>query len=158
MAHSVHKNKNPLLKKKIRVLALGVFRSGSRILAGEGYDALKDEHFFRPLGGAIEFGESSLDALRREIREEIQAEITNIRYLGMFENIFTFEGRPGHEIILIFNAEFADRSLYQKTLITGMEDDEMPVRAVWLDLSQPANANYPLYPEGLRELILNAPQ
>ncbi len=158
MDHPARPHKNPLLKKKIRVLALGVFRSGSRILVGEGYDALKDEHFFRPLGGAIEFGESSPDALRREIREEIQAEITNIRYLGMFENIFIFEGLPGHEFILIFDAEFTNRRLYQKTLITGMEDDEMPVRAVWLDLAQPPEVHHPLYPEGLRDLILNAPK
>ncbi len=142
-------------KKKIRVLALCIFRNGNRILVGEGFDPVKNQHFHRPLGGAIEFGENSQDALRREIREEIKAEITNVRYLGMLENIFNFDGKPGHEIVLIFDAEFIDRSLYARELITGIEDDELPVRAVWRDLASAAHEEIPLYPQGLCELVLN---
>jgi 8-oxo-dGTP pyrophosphatase MutT (NUDIX family) len=143
-------------KKKIRVLALCVFRQGDRILVGEGYDPVKRQHFHRPLGGAIEFGETSAAALQREIREEIRAEITDTRYLGMLENIFVFNGQPGHEIVLVFDAKFVEQGLYSQSLITGIEDDRFPVRAIWRKLDADDQKGIPLYPEGLCELVLQA--
>ncbi len=44
-------------KKRVRPLAICVFRHHDRILVMEGYDPVKKEHFYRPLGGGIEFGE-----------------------------------------------------------------------------------------------------
>lgn len=41
----------------IRPLAICVFRHAGRILVAEGTDEVKGETFYRPLGGAIEFGE-----------------------------------------------------------------------------------------------------
>ena len=45
----------------------------------------------------IEHGEYAIDAIRREMREEIGAELDNIVLLGTLENIFTFAGTAGHE-------------------------------------------------------------
>ena len=42
---------------QIRPVALCVFHHDKRILVFEGYDKAKDEIFYRPLGGGIEFGE-----------------------------------------------------------------------------------------------------
>ena len=42
---------------QIRPLALGVVWRGAEILVFEGYDHVKDETFYRLLGGGIEFGE-----------------------------------------------------------------------------------------------------
>ncbi len=63
---------------QIRPLALCLFRNSGRILVFEGYDPLKQQTFYRPLGGGIEFGERAEDAVRREIREEIRAEIASL--------------------------------------------------------------------------------
>jgi NADH pyrophosphatase NudC (nudix superfamily) len=60
---------------QIRPLAICVFRREDRILVAEGFDPVKQEHFYRPLGGGIEFGENSVETISREIREEINAEI-----------------------------------------------------------------------------------
>ncbi|MGH2403262.1 MAG: NUDIX domain-containing protein [bacterium] len=78
----------------IRPLAICVFRDGENILVAEGTDDIKGETFYRPLGGAIEFGEYARDTLVREMREEIGAEITDLRYLGALENVFTYMGDP----------------------------------------------------------------
>jgi len=43
----------------IRSIAICVFRHKNHILVAEGYDPVKDEYFYRPLGGGIEFGETS---------------------------------------------------------------------------------------------------
>ena len=63
-----------------------------RILVGHAYDAVKQDHYCRPLGGGIEFGERGADAIVREIREELGAEIEDVRRLGTLENLFTGGG------------------------------------------------------------------
>ncbi|MBC6435410.1 NUDIX domain-containing protein, partial [Nostoc sp. HG1] len=78
---------------EIRVITLGLIRDGERIFLSEGYDPVKQGTFYRALGGGVEFGETSRAGLEREFQEEIQAELTNIKYLGCIENLFTFNGR-----------------------------------------------------------------
>ena len=46
-----------------------------RILVGHTYDTVKQDHYCRPLGGGIEFGERGAGAIMREIWEELGAEI-----------------------------------------------------------------------------------
>ena len=98
----------------IRNLAICVFRHHSRILVAQGFDDVKNESFLRPLGGAIEFGEMAVEALRREIREELGVEIAEPVRLGVLENVFTYRGQPGHEVIFVFDARFVDAGLYQQ--------------------------------------------
>ena len=144
-------------KKRIRPLAICVFRDGERILAVDGFDSVKGERFYRPLGGGIKFGESSCDAVAREVREEIGAEVAGLRYLGALENVFTCNGQPGHEIVMVYDGELLDRSLYDQESIDGVEDGDPPepFRAVWVSLSDLGGV--PLYPDGLLELLRSVP-
>ena len=75
---------------RIRPIAICLFRYENKILVAEGKDPIKDQTFYRPLGGGIEFGERSEETIRREIREELNEEVTALRYLGTLENIFVF--------------------------------------------------------------------
>ena len=102
--------------QQIRPITIYIIRKGDSILVFEGYDHVKDQTFYRPLGGGIEFGETSLDALQREFQEEIDAKLTNLRYFCTLENIFACYGETGHEIVIIYNGEFADKSFYDKNL------------------------------------------
>ena len=139
-------------EEKIRPIAICICRDGDRILVAEGHDSKKGETFYRPLGGTIEFGERGEETVRREFREEIEAEVSEIRYLGMLENIFTYEGRGGHEIVLVYDGCLSDRSLYEKVIIQG---DELgtPFKAVWKRLDEFGPGRPPVYPDGLLELI-----
>ncbi len=138
--------------ERIRVIAICVFRNGNKILAFEGYDTIKQQTYHRPLGGTVEFGERSDQAVIREIREEINAEVIDLRYLGTIENIFIYEGNKGHELVQVYDGRFADESLYEKTIIQGVEKAS-PFRAVWVDLEKTGNGQPPLYPTGLVELL-----
>ncbi len=72
----------------IRPISLAVIRHDDRILVFEGHDPSRDERFYRPLGGGIESGERAEDAVKRELREEVGAELINVRYIGTLENLF----------------------------------------------------------------------
>ena len=134
----------------IRPVALAVIRNGSRLLVRE-YRTAKGRRFYRPLGGAIHFGERGSDAVRREIREEIGEEIEGVRHLGTLENIFERAGQPAHWIVLLFDAEFVDRSRYGSESIEGVEGDGERIEAHWIDLGQPLRG--PVYPDGLLDLL-----
>ncbi len=142
-----------MTERRQRILAIGVVRKGDTILVEKGYDPTKDERFFRPVGGGVEFGERSRDAVVRELREELGAEVVNPRLLGVLENIFTFDGEPGHEAVFVYEVDFADRALMDRPVIHGTESDGSRVEAVWKALSDFVPGHPPLYPDGLLDLL-----
>jgi ADP-ribose pyrophosphatase YjhB (NUDIX family) len=147
--------KSDLLKpKRIRTIAIGIFRRGDSIFVVEGYDPNKNETFFRPLGGGIEFGERGSEALAREMREETGLEIENVRYVGTCENIFTYLGEMGHEIVLVYSGDFADQSVYDRDSVDCQEDDGTPFRGVWKRLDDfGKDGDGPLYPYELMGML-----
>jgi 8-oxo-dGTP pyrophosphatase MutT (NUDIX family) len=148
--------------ERIRPLALGLVwreRDGTReLLVFEGYDRVKIETYYRPLGGGIEFGEHSAAALRREFREELGAELERIHYLATLENIFVCDGQPGHEIVLLYEATLSDPAFYARETMIVQEDIKTTV-ARWLPLTAftPFTPHGPpLYPDGLLDLLVSA--
>jgi 8-oxo-dGTP pyrophosphatase MutT (NUDIX family) len=136
----------------IRVIAICIFRRNNRILVFEGFDAVKGSPYYRPLGGGIEPGETSEAALIREIREEINQAITDLRLLGVLENIFTVEQRMGHEIVFVYDGRFCDEQIYDLASLTIQEDSGETLRALWRDLDS-FDEYHRLVPEKLLALI-----
>jgi hypothetical protein len=94
------------------------------------------------------------------MREEIGAEVTNVRYLGLCENIFTHLGEMGHEIVLLFEAELVDKSLYERDDLEAVEPGGVVFKVLWKPLADFADGRGPLYPDGLLALLTgntNAP-
>lgn len=143
-------------RKQIRPIVICLFRNGNRILVEEHPDSVKQDRFCRPLGGAIEFGEESRDAVVREIREELEAEIENVRLVSVLENLFVGEGQQGHEIFFVYDAEFVDKSLYHQASIQGYEHgNHSYFTAQWRSLEQIARSEVRLVPESLLSLLIN---
>ncbi len=141
-------------KNRIRPLAICVFLKNNRILVVEGYDPVKQQTFYRPLGGGIEFGEKSEDTVRRELMEEIGAEVGEVWYLGALENIFIFNGAPGHEIVQVYDGVLKDSGLYEQAVIVGKEAEiDESFTAVWMSLRRFESGESILYPTGLLELL-----
>ena len=108
------------------------------------------------MGGSIEFGEYGHQTVVRELREELGAEIVDVRYLGLSENLYpTLDGRRAHEIILIYEADLADRALYEKEEMMSTEDSGQTFRVLWKSLGFFQRGEAPLYPNGLLELLLD---
>ena len=140
------------MQNKIRPLAICIFRHQNKILVFEGYDPKKNQTFYRPLGGGIEFGERSDETVRREMMEELNAEVTDLKYLGTLENIFIFDGNPGHEIVQVYDGRLVDSGLYAQAEMSGHEADAGEFKVVWKSLDE-FNPQTPLYPDGLLELL-----
>jgi ADP-ribose pyrophosphatase YjhB (NUDIX family) len=136
----------------IRPKAVCVCRRGDSILVGDGYDTVKKQTFFGPPGGGIEFGETAAEAVRREMREELGAELDDVTLRGVLENVFTLEGEPGHDIVFVFEARLRDAALNDHEEITLTEGGQTST-ARWVPLLRFGPGGPPLYPSGLFELL-----
>lgn len=132
--------------EQIRILALGLIRKGDRLFLSQGFDPVKQQAFYRAMGGGVDFGETSLAALKREFREEIEAELTNIRYLGCIENIFVFNGQQGHEMIQLYQCDFTEPKFYQLEKIVFSEK-EREKTALWVDIARCRSGELRVVPE-----------
>ena len=115
------------------------------MLVGEGRDRVKGSSFYRPLGGQIEAGETPEQALVREMREELGEEIRIVRALGVLDNRFVFEGRPGWEQVHVLEAEFVSADAPR---VDNVEAEGWNLK--WVD---PDALDLPLYPDGLADLL-----
>jgi ADP-ribose pyrophosphatase YjhB (NUDIX family) len=106
--------------------------------------------FHRPLGGHVEFGEYALDTINREFLEEIDQRLTEVRLLGVLENIFEWQGEPQHEVVFLFRAGFADPAAYEIPEQAILDEADGRSRVIW---RSPGATSPPLYPNGVTELI-----
>ena len=135
-------------EKRQIIKAMAVIRRArdGALLVSESADPL----FQRPLGGHVEFGEYAVDTIHREFLEEIDQVVTDVRLLGVLENIFPWRDGTEHEVVFIFGAAFADEAAYDIEEQLIRDDTEPRDRVIW----RPADAvSPPLYPAGLTELI-----
>lgn len=140
---------------RIRPMAICVFRRpDGAILVAPGYDETKRQLFYRPLGGEIEFGETAEAALRREIQEELGSDVEGARLLDVSENLFTYRGEPGHEIVFVFEGRLSKASLYE-TDVVPCDEGGSPFEAHWVPLDA-FGGDARLYPDGLLDLLLRS--
>ncbi|MGB3199386.1 MAG: NUDIX domain-containing protein [Nodosilinea sp.] len=139
-------------KARIRPISICLLRRGDEILVHESYDSVKERGFARPLGGGIDFGETSAEAAIREIKEELGLTITEVKLLGILENIFIYEGEPGHEMVFVYDGRFVDESLYQQESLDGVEGKRQ-FKAVWRSPQALRHGPHYLVPEEIWDLL-----
>jgi 8-oxo-dGTP pyrophosphatase MutT (NUDIX family) len=137
----------------IRPKVIAVVRRGDEILVFKWHDRARDETYYCPLGGGIEFGERGVEALRREMLEEIGLEVRSATYIGLLENIFRLEGRPAHELVLVYETVLADDERLRGSRVEGAREGEVPLEVSWMPLTFFQEKKAPLYPEGLLDMI-----
>jgi len=117
-----------------------------RILTSIGHDNVRNEDFYRLLGGSLHFGETAEQGVRREMREELHSEIEDLKLLTVIENIFIYNGEPGHEIVFLFWGELANKGIYEQEKIHIVEDN-YEFDAVWISTADISEQKIRLYPE-----------
>ena len=135
-----------------RAVAICVVRRRDEILVFDAYDEVEHLSYHRPLGGGIAFREHSEEAVRRELQEEIGADLEDLHLIGVFENLFELEGVPSHEIVFVYEGRFADPRMYERETFT-VDEESTTLRATWRRLDTFDMSTAPLYPDGLLELL-----
>ncbi len=136
----------------IRPLALAIITHADKILVMDGFDKVKNQKFYRILGGGIEAGEYGKEALQREFMEELNVGLKNVEYLKTIENIFTLNGQLGHEIVLVYRAKLASDDLNDKESMEIL-DSKSGNRAWWIEIEKFKDGTEILYPDSIIDYL-----
>lgn len=89
----------------------------------------------------------------REWREEYGLTLDRPRLPGVLENVITYEGEPGHEIVFAFEARFVEPHVYTRNEIESVGTGGRH-EAVWCPSPGfHAPGAIPLTPAGLLDLL-----
>ena len=114
------------------------------------------DDFWALPGGRVEFFESSLDTLKREMQEELGVDVHVGRLLWVVENFFKHEGQDCHEVGLYFLMSFPSGSKFHDTQ-GSFEGTEEGVKLIyqWHPLEQLDSLD--LRPSFLRDSLKQVP-
>lgn len=96
------------MENQIRIVVRAVIIRGDEILLCQP----KGDNFYFLPGGGINFEEGIEDALRRELKEELGAELLEPKFIGIVENMFLENGQKKHEINIVFYASIDAVPIY----------------------------------------------
>ncbi|MEE2032736.1 NUDIX hydrolase, partial [Rhodococcus chondri] len=138
-----------------------LFDEGGRVLLLRGHDpAVPDAHFWFTIGGAVEPGETLLDAAVREIAEETGLEVNRVRVSGpMWRRVavFPFNGEVLHSEEMFFAAQ-APAFSPDSNGFTELER-RMRLEHRWFEIGEVQDlllSGEPLYPQELPHLLVEA--
>lgn len=115
--------------KKFNFRTAAIIKNKDKILVAKINDST-----YSLIGGRVKLGENSIDALIRELKEETSYDTTYKRTIGILENFFEHQNIPYHEILIIHEVEFNDKSIYEKEIIQNLEDKEYDY--VWKSIEE----------------------
>lgn len=135
----------------MRPVSFCLLENNGRLLLQEFWHEHDNYHFYRPPGGGIEHGERAHEAMRRELREELDAEVSEPQFLTVLENIFDYGGEVKHEIVFLFRAAVLDERVVHAAEVELT--DTYSFKAVWLPLETLHRGEVILYPEEVRQRL-----
>lgn len=105
------------------------------------------------MGGHVDFQITAKAAIRREILEEINSDVIDLELAAIIENIFTYQGKPGHEIDYLYTGNLTRADLYEQNPIPIQEEGDFQT-AEWIPIEQISSGQIPLYPPSNYETLL----
>lgn len=99
--------------------------------------------YHRLIGGGVELGETTRDAIQREVHEELGATVRDLRFLATVENIFRLDGVLGHEVVFVYSGRLDPQPALSNATLTESDGSVVPV--VWRPIADD-HEPVPLYP------------
>lgn len=101
---------NENAKFNFRVAA--IFRYNNKVLIQK---SEKDD-FYGLIGGRVKLGEKTIEALKREIKEEVDFDVKeeNCKLLRVCENFFSYNFKKFHELLFIYCIDIEDKDNIEK--------------------------------------------
>ncbi|MBL7789304.1 MAG: NUDIX domain-containing protein [Chitinophagales bacterium] len=141
------------MNNSIHVKAFAYFENNQRVFLFKFQDTKTGEYIYRPIGGTVEFGELSEEALHREILEELNTKITIDSKPIVLESIFSFENKKGHEVVFVFPCSFKEQCYYEIKDYQILESNGEKLVANWYLKSDFLLGVKRLVPEGLTKRL-----
>ena len=134
--------------------AAAVILDRGRVLLQE--DLLGMPFWFLP-GGRVEHGETAEECVAREMREELEEEVTVERLVWFVENFFEHQGMKWHEVGLYFLVSLREDSRFlSEGPHWGVETEiDLTFRLEWHDVEKLDGLQ--LFPSFLRERLRSLP-
>lgn len=142
ISHHFHEN------HKFNYRVAGIIIKDNKVLFNK--YPINADFYFLP-GGRVKLGESSEDAIRREISEEIKLDLPVDKMLFLAENFFTENNIKFHELCLFFKIGIDEYSVLPRDLEVIDE-----TQYHWIELDK--LSNYNIQPEFLVDHLNNLPK
>ena len=110
---------------------------------------VEGRNFYMLPGGKVNQKEESIDAVKREIKEELGYENIEFSFLAISEEFVIDKGFYNQQINLVYQGMLNEP--IEKFKFKGLEGDW--INFEWIDISN--IDNYEIYPNGIKEAIKN---
>ena len=116
------------------------FRVGAYITCGDKVLLQKGDgsDFYNLVGGRVHLCENTIDAIKREVKEELGIDIRDPKLLVVAENFFKWQGKDAHEMLFVYKVRLPAK--YLKTLENFKILDQAET-AIWAEKSKLKNYN-----------------
>jgi 8-oxo-dGTP pyrophosphatase MutT (NUDIX family) len=116
------------------------------------------EKFWTFPGGRAEIGETSVETLTREMREELGVAVNVGPLLWAVENFFTFEKRDWHELGYYYRMTVPSSFPFASgSIIHTVEDGHSSLEFKWVPATVATLKSLPLQPNFISDRIENLP-
>ena len=132
-------------------ISVGLPVKDAHVLALFGRDSVRGLDFLRAIGGGIEFGERADEALHREFMEEVGVRLDSATRIGVYDNIFTYEGEAAHEIAHVYAVTSSELDAVSLDAELEVLDEGSPIR--WVPIERIRSGEIPLFPSGAPEAL-----
>lgn len=128
----------------------GVIIHNDKIL----FQKRKDDKYWALVGGRCKLNEISTNAIKRELKEELELnEIVNVELLWFAENFFEYKDDKIHEISLYFNVKLSkNESIYLNDEFERKEKNKNLIFK-WFNVEEVDNI--PIKPDFLKSSLIN---
>lgn len=131
----------------LNIRTAGVIIHNNKLLV---HRNINHEHYAL-IGGRVAIGENSVDAVKREIFEELGKEVKVEECISVVENFFPMKGKRYHEILFIHKVEFVnDEDKLIDYTLDNIEGKEY-LKYMWLDLEK--IEEYNILPKVAKEIL-----
>lgn len=110
---------------------------------------VEGREFYMLPGGKINELEESIDAVKREVKEELGWNNISYKFLGISEEFVTDKGYNNHQINLIYKGIYNENIIEES--FKGLEGDWINFK--WIDVKD--IDNYEIYPKIVKNMILD---
>ncbi|MFD2647280.1 NUDIX hydrolase [Devosia albogilva] len=139
--------------RRFQLRAAGIALRGGKLLIHRG----TTDAFWALPGGRVEYGETIVETLEREMVEELGCRVTVGRLLFTCETIFSAGERRHHEIGFYHLMSVPDDFGCEDGICHRVRDGFADLEFRWIDTDEPSLSAAPVHPAAMRPFLADLP-